>query len=550
MAPIDGILERIAGLAKELNLASLEPQIAACRKLRNGSEGIAVAVFGRFKAGKSSFLNSLTGRVVLPIGVVPVTAVITRLRYGPVERAEVHFVDGTTKAVPVGEVGLYVSEDANPGSGKEVAAVEVDLPVLKALAPLEFVDTPGLGSALARNTEAAMKWLPNVEAALVAVSCDAPLSERDLGLLEELRLHTPKIVLLLTKADLLSAAQRAEVLAFVTRQLGKNREGKLRVFFYSVQPEERALKEALKRELLLPLVHERGKAAAEIARHKLRSLASQTRGYAEVALAAATQAESARRALREKLADERRQVDLLRAELNVLAGEWSGRALAYYLNQLQPTEKAMQVRVTAGLREQLRGWRLRLPRMVEAWREWLSSLLREELTEVSDSERAMFCAPLRKTEQHLARTLGAFHDRLAGHVKSALGVTLTARGFAPAVSEPEAPPIDVAYAFDAAFTTVGWLIPVAVFRKPIERALLRKARYEVEKNLSRLAAAWRERVAARINELTREAERQALGELVTLEGLAAGAVSSAEMEGVIEELEEFQARLRSEPAPQ
>ena len=513
MAQVEGMLERIASLAMELKLANLEPQIAACRRQCDGRQGIDVAVFGRFKAGKSSFLNSLGGRAVLPIGVVPLTAVITRLRYGPTERAEARFVNGTAKAVPVGEIGSYVCEDANPGNEKEVAAVEVELPALKALAPLEFVDTPGLGSAFVHNTEAAMKWLPNVGAALVAVSCDAPLSERDLGLLEELRRHTPRIVLLLTKADLLSPAERAEVLAFVERQLGQKWGTKLPVFFYSVRPGERALREALERELLLPLVRDRGKASGEIARHKLLALASQTRSYVEVALAAATQADSARRALREKLAEERRQVDLLRAELHVLAREWSASALDWYLTELGPTQGAMQRGVAAALREELGRWRLRLPRLVLAWREWLNGFLRGELAEVSHSQRALFCAPLHKTERHLARTLDAFHDRLAGHVKSALGVTLTPREFALEVREPEAPPVDVAYAFDAAFTTVGWLIPLALFRKPIERVLLRKARYEVEKNLSRLAAEWRERVAAGIKELTGEAEKQALDEL-------------------------------------
>ena len=549
MVQVDGILDRVSRLADELKLANLQPQIAACAGLLHRRDGIDVAVFGRFKAGKSSFLNSLASRAVLPIGVVPLTSVITRLRYGPAEKAEALFLNGTARTVPVGEIGSYVCEDANPGNEKEVAAVEVELPALKALAPLEFVDTPGLGSALTHNTEAAMKWLPNVGAALVAVSCDAPLSERDLGLLEELRRHTPRIVLLLTKAYLLNQAQRAEVLAFVERELGQRWGTELPVFFYSVRPEEGALKEALERELLLPLVRDRGKASGEIARHKLLSLAGQTRNYVEVALAAATQAESARRALREKLAEERRQVDLLRAELNVLAREWSASALDWYLAQLEPIRGAMQGRVTAALLEEFRRWRLRLPRLVVTWREWLNGFLRGELSEVSRSQQAMFCAPLHKTERHLARTLGAFHDRVAGHVKSALGVTLTPCEFMLEVREPEGPPVDVAYAFDAAFTTVGWLIPVALFRKPIERVLLRKARYEVEKNLSRLAVQWRERVAAGIKELTGEAERQALEELGALEGLVAGSVSSAaEMEGALGELEGFQRDLQTEPA--
>ena len=92
MVRVDGILERVLGLANELKLANLQPQIVACRNQLQAGDGIDVAVFGRFKAGKSSFLNSLAGRTVLPIGVVPLTAVVTRLRYGPAEKA-----DGETK---------------------------------------------------------------------------------------------------------------------------------------------------------------------------------------------------------------------------------------------------------------------------------------------------------------------------------------------------------------------------------------------------------------------------------------------------------------------
>jgi GTP-binding protein EngB required for normal cell division len=240
MVHVNGILERVSGLADDLKLASLQPQIAACRKQFNGCHGIDVAVFGRFKAGKSSFLNHLTGRNILPIGVVPLTAAITRLRYGPNEKVEVHFLNHGAKPIPPDEIGLYVGENENPNNQKQVASVEVELPALKALKPLEFVDTPGLGSAFTHNTETTFQWLPNVGAALVAVSCDAPLSERDLALLDELRQHTPKIVLLLTKADLLTEPQRAEVLAFVRKQLCEKWETDLPVFFYSIRPEQAA----------------------------------------------------------------------------------------------------------------------------------------------------------------------------------------------------------------------------------------------------------------------------------------------------------------------
>jgi hypothetical protein len=245
------------------------------------------------------------------------------------------------------------------------------------------------------------------------------------------------------------------------------------------------------------------------------------------------------------LGEERRQFDLLRSELNILAREWSANALDWSLSELQPTQAALQAKITTELRDQFPCWKLRLPPMLQAWRGWLGVFLARELSEVSHSQQAMFCEPLHRARQHLTRTLRAFHDRLAEHVKAALGVSLTPREFPLDVREPSAPPVDVAYAFDAAFTTVGWLIPLTLFRRPIQRVLFRKARWEVEKNLSRLAADWRDRVAAGINELTRQAEQQALDELAALEQTLAQTASKApELKQAIDDLEPFQNRLR------
>lgn len=544
MVETNGILERIDRLADALKLANLRPQLGACRQQLSGGENIDVAVLGRFKAGKSSFLNHLTGRAVLPIGVVPLTAVITRLRYGPAERAHVHFLSGASQTISLEDIGRYVGENQNPNNEKQVAAVDVELPALQPLAPLQFVDTPGLDSALAHNTEAAWSWLPRVGTALVAVSADAPLSERDLALLEELRRHTPKIALLLTKADLLTEPQRAEVLSFVRQQLRRKRHEELPVFFYSIQPAFAALKAALEANLLGPLLRDRSQAAEEITRHKLGSLVSQTLGYLRLALAAATQAESSRQALREKLGEERGQFDLLRAELNVLAREGSVQALDGYLMQLQPTQAALQAQLTQRLREQFPYWKLRLPPLLVAWRQAVQAFLQHELTEVSRSRQALFCEPLRQARAHLTRTLRAFHDRLAGHAKSALGVTLPPPEFVFDVREPTAPPVDVAFAFDVAFTTLGWLIPLTLFRRPIERVLLRKARYEVEKNLSRLAAGWRDRVVPIIQALTRDAEKQASDELSALaQTLAQTASQAPELKQAMDDLEQFQKKL-------
>lgn len=541
----DTYINRIEEVARMLGLTNLQPQIAACRAQCNGSARIDVAVFGRFKAGKSSFLNHLTGRTVLPIGVLPLTAVVTRLRGGPAEKAKVRFLDGSTRVIPVGEIGQYVGESLNPNNIKQVDSVVVELPALARLAPLEFVDTPGLGSAFAHNTEAAMKWLPNVGAALVAVSSDAPLSERDLALLEELRRHTPKIVLLLTKADLLTEPQRNEVIDFVRGQMRRFWNEEYPVFLYSVRPGLEFFKETLESSLLMPLIRDRDAAADQIARYKLASLIEQALNYVRVAHAAATQADSARQALADKLGEERQQFDLFRSELGALAYQFSASALESSLTRLQPTHAALRDKLVRELQAQFSVWRMRLPGLVRAWHDWLGEFFKRELSEVSRAQKHMFCEPLYRSKQHLTRMLRGFHDRLASHVKAALGVALAPREFTLEVEEPLAPPIDVGFAFDVVLDLVGHLVPMTICRRAIERSLLRKACWELEKNISRLAAAWRDRVAVAIGSLVQQAEKAALDESSALEQMLSQTASKAPvLQETIRELEKAVEQVR------
>jgi len=189
---------------------------------------------------------------------------------------------------------------------------------------------------------------------------------------------------------------------------------------------------------------------------------------------------------------------------------------------------------------------LRLPALLEAWRGWLQGYLASELTEVSRAQRPMFCEPLHRAEQHLARTLQGLQDRLRGHVKTVLGVSLAQHEMELQVQEPSAPPLDVGYAFDTAFGLAAQVIPLWLFRRPIERVLARKTRWEVEKNLSRLAAAWRDRVSAGICELVQQAERQAAGELGTLEQMLAEKQSNESMlRRALKEAESLREALRA-----
>ena len=102
----DGLLSVASDIAARYQLSSIQPLIESSRELAERDE-ISMAVVGRFKAGKSSFLNHFLEREVLPVGVVPVTTAVTEIGYGPKEEATVHFLKGEMEVVGLDEIRSF-----------------------------------------------------------------------------------------------------------------------------------------------------------------------------------------------------------------------------------------------------------------------------------------------------------------------------------------------------------------------------------------------------------------------------------------------------------
>ena len=73
----------LRSLVERFGLTTLIPLLEACETLAGSADApLDVAVFGQFKSGKSSLLNAVLGADVLPVGVLPVTTVVTRVTAG------------------------------------------------------------------------------------------------------------------------------------------------------------------------------------------------------------------------------------------------------------------------------------------------------------------------------------------------------------------------------------------------------------------------------------------------------------------------------------
>ncbi len=522
----DAQLREALNLASEVvdryQLSSLRSLLASCRSVL-AQQDIAVAIVGRFKAGKSSFINDFIGRSILPVGVVPVTTVITEIRFGPTEKAEVHFLDGQHQGLSLDEIGAYVSERENPQNRKRVAAIKVELPSLTGFRGLTFVDTPGLESVLAHDTDASMRWLPNVGLAVVAVSVDPPLSQRDIELLRNVYHYTPNVSILLTKVDLLNAAERSEVLEFVQTQLAKSFDKPPVVQPYSVRPGFEHLKVEFEDNLIRRTLAEFGEQHRAIVVRKIDTLLRECAGYVTLNLKSAEALDSERGSLKQQVLGEKQVIADIKSELRLIVGHATGGTRTAIATRLETHQQEIEGRLLADLYSQFRAWTKSLAVLLSSFQAWLDGSLSRELSQISLAERPKLIEPLHRTSKQIFRYLQEFRDRLSGRTSKAFGVPLRTTEVEIEIQEPRTPDVSVGRVFDRSWELLSPVLPV-VFIKPLVRShFVRQVPYAVYKNISRLTSQWEDSLNAALLNMGKEAERR-LDELMgTVERLIEGA---------------------------
>lgn len=182
---------------------------------RMEDDNFEVALFGRVSSGKSSLLNALLGTDVLPVGVNPITAVPTKLRYGAALKAAVSYGDGRSGAVSVEELGQLVTEQGNPGNLKNVARAIVEVPSSRLKEGILLVDTPGLGSLAKRGTAETLAYLPSCDLALLLIDAAATLNKEDVGTLRLLYEAGIPALVLLSKSDLLAQGDLHRAIRYI-----------------------------------------------------------------------------------------------------------------------------------------------------------------------------------------------------------------------------------------------------------------------------------------------------------------------------------------------
>jgi hypothetical protein len=186
-----------------------------------------LAVLGQFKRGKSTLLNSLLGERILPVSIVPLTAIPTWIQKGEIARANVEFLNSNRPAETFADgtasvcdfLSRFVTEAANPNNRLGVSRVELYHPAPILRDGLVFIDTPGIGSTFRHNTDTTLRFLPECDAALFLVSADPPITETEVEFLKQVKARVPRLFFVVNKVDYLTHAEVDEAVGFFRKVL-------------------------------------------------------------------------------------------------------------------------------------------------------------------------------------------------------------------------------------------------------------------------------------------------------------------------------------------
>lgn len=212
------VLSLLTACDSEAGKSALHDKLLTLQQ-KLSSNRFHLAVLGQMKRGKSSFINALLGAEVLPTGVLPVTAAITEIKYGASPEATILYSTGQSENIRITQLADYITEAGKPRNEKQVGAVEVRYPSHFLKANIVLIDTPGIGSTHAHNTRTTEGYLEKVDAAIVVLSVDPPITQVESDFLERIKDDIPKFFFVLNKIDLATPAEISSISRFLLDEL-------------------------------------------------------------------------------------------------------------------------------------------------------------------------------------------------------------------------------------------------------------------------------------------------------------------------------------------
>lgn len=165
-----------------------------------------LAVCGKVKNGKSSLINALIGRALLPVCTDVATSRVFKISHAEKDSFFVVYDNGDRKSIAQDQLAAYgsqatIDEQGMEEADKSIAYIEVNTKIDFLPKGVAIIDTPGIGSTYPHHTAITREYLKLADAALFVLN-PTPLEAVEINFLKEVVSVTPNIMFVTTKIDI------------------------------------------------------------------------------------------------------------------------------------------------------------------------------------------------------------------------------------------------------------------------------------------------------------------------------------------------------------
>ncbi|WP_379968295.1 dynamin family protein [Ectobacillus sp. sgz5001026] len=189
-------IERIQQIINEYSIqGEVEEKLQQLQK-KIDLFSMKILFIGGFSAGKSALLNTLLSEELLIENQNPETAVATELCYGPINKFEAIFTNGTTLDMSLADIQQL--------SPKDVLHFRFTIKndFLHKYTDFVFVDMPGFNSTLEEHNKAIMQYIGQGNAYIMVIDCeDGEIKLTGVDFIHEIRQYDHNLAIAVSKAD-------------------------------------------------------------------------------------------------------------------------------------------------------------------------------------------------------------------------------------------------------------------------------------------------------------------------------------------------------------
>ena len=311
--------------------------------------------------------------------------------------------------------------------------------------------------------------------------------------------------MLLTKVDVLTKAEAAEVLDFVRDQLSRNFEQTVEVFPYSTRLGFESLKADLEKQFIGPMLATLRKQKEAIVTHRLHVLLRECADYLQLALRSAETSDNEKQELRRRALAGRDSLADTKLELQLVARYNSSFARGHIEKILAPYQREIAAQISEALEHEYPTWRMPFAQLLEHYEGWLDDALKLRLSGLSNAHEEALLQPERDVQRQYLNMLQAFRDRLSSRALELFGVPLHTTETEIVPPRPVVPDVRIGRMFDHNWELVSPIIPMSLIGGAVKARFQKIVEYETFNSLSRLATQWSGIVAGAIMGMQSEA---------------------------------------------